>query len=159
MTGTTRTELAGRPFPKMDLPDLNGTPRTIVAAAGSCVAIGHSDCGTTRLVLPYLKRMHERRGPGTAVILILQDSPTAARELVSEQGLENPVLLEADPYPLSDELGLTTVPTLFLVSAAGVVESACEGFQRAAIEDLAERLGIEAPFFLPGDTAPAMRPG
>lgn len=153
----TRTELAGRLFPNILLLDLDGTPRPIIEAAGSCVVcVGHSDCGTTRLVLPCLERIHARRGLGTAVILILQDTPTAARELVSGQV---PVLLEPDPYPLSRELGLTTVPTLILVSPAGVVESLSEGFQRAAIEDLALRLGAPAPFFTPGDKAPALRPG
>jgi hypothetical protein len=156
----TRTELAGRPFPDIQLPGLDGILRPVAGAAGSCVVgIGHSDCGTTRLALPYLKRMHARRGPGTAVILVLQDNSTAAREFVSGQGLDFPVLLEADPFPLSRELGLTTVPTLLLVGPAGAVESVSEGFQRAAIEGLALRLGAPAPFFTPGDNAPALRPG
>jgi hypothetical protein len=154
-------DLAGRPFPKILLPDLDGTSRPVFGAAGSraLVAVGHTDCGTTRLVVPYLKRMHARRGPGTAVILVLQDSSTAARELVSEQRLGIPVLLEADPYPLSRELGLSTVPTLFLVSAAGVIERRSEGFQRAALETLAESLGVPPPLFSAGDKAPALRPG
>lgn len=156
----TKTDLAGRPFPNIRLPGLDGIDRPVVGAAGSCVVgIGHSDCGTTRLVLPYLVRMHARRGPGTAVILVLQDDSTDARELVSEHGLDFPVLLEADPYPLSRELGLTTVPTLVLVGPAGVVESVSEGFRRSAIEDLALRLGAPAPFLAPGDQAPALRPG
>jgi hypothetical protein len=155
------TELAGRLFPNVLLPGLDGAPRRIIEAAGSwtLVAVGHSDCGTTRLVLPYLKRMHARRGPGTAVVLVLQDSAAAARELVSEQRPEIPVLLEPDPYPLSGELGLTAVPTLILVRPDRVVESVSEGFQRAAIEGLALRMGVPAPLFAPGDGAPAWRPG
>jgi hypothetical protein len=156
----TKTDLAGRPFPNIRLLDLDGIEGPVVGAAGSCVVgIGHSDCATTRLAVPYLDRMHARRGPGTAVILVLQDDAAAAREFVSGEGLGLPVLLEADPYPLSRELGLTTVPTLILVGPAGVVESVSEGFQRAAIEDLALRLGAPAPFFTPADKAPALRPG
>jgi hypothetical protein len=154
------TELAGRPFPDIQLPGLDGILRPVAGAAGPfVVGIGHSDCGTTRLALPYLKRLHARRGPGTAVVLVLQDDPDSARELVSGQGPDFPVLLEADPYPLSRELGLTTVPTLILVGPAGAVESLSEGFQRAAIEGLALRLGAPAPFFTPDDNAPALRPG
>ena len=156
----TRTELAGRPFPDIQLPGLDGILRPVAGAAGSCVvAIGHSDCGTTRLALPYLKRMHARRGPGTALTLVLQDNPAAARQLVAEHGLDFPVLLEADPYPLARELGLTTVPTLILVGLEGAVDSVSEGFQRAAIEGLARRLGAPGPFFTPADKAPALRPG
>jgi hypothetical protein len=154
-------DLAGRPFPEIPLPDLDGTSRAVVGAAGSCtlVAVGHSDCGTTRLVLPYLQRIHERRGPGSSVVLVLQDEPAMARAFLSELHVDLPVRLEPEPYPLSSELGLGTVPTLFLVSSAGLIERASEGFRRAAIEDLAQRLGVPPPLFLPADAAPALRPG
>jgi hypothetical protein len=154
------TELAGRPFPHIALPDLDGTSRPVLGAAGSwLVALGHSDCGTTRLLAPYLQRMHERRGPGSSVVLVLQDEPATARAFLSELALDLPVRLEPEPYPLSSQLDLATVPTLFLVSPSGLIERGSEGFQRAAIEDLAQRLGVKAPFFLPADTAPALRPG
>jgi len=153
------TELAGRRFPDILLPDLDGTPRPIIGAAGSCVVIGHSDCNTTRLVAPYVQRMHERVGPGSSVVLVLQDEAAPARAFLSELDLDLPVRLEPDPYPLAQELGLTTVPTLFLVGPTRLVERRSEGFQRAALEDLAQRLGVEATFFLPADTAPPLRPG
>lgn len=151
-----------RPFPRITLPDLGGTPGPVADAwAGSraLVAIGHTDCETTRLVLPYLKRMGERRGPGSAVLLILQDAAAAAKAFLSGSGLEPPVRLEPDPYPLSRELGLRTVPTLLLVGPSGLIERASEGFKRADIEGFAEWLGVPAPFFLEGDVAPALRPG
>jgi hypothetical protein len=156
-----RTELAGRPFPNIALPDLDGTSRPILGAAGSwnLVAVGHTDCGTSRLVIPYLKRMRERRGPAADVVLILQDTPDAARALLSEIGVGLPVRLEPDPYPLSRELGLTTVPTLLLVGSTGRIERISAGFQRADIEEVAEWLGVGGPFFLEGDAAPALRPG
>ena len=154
------TDLAGRLFPNMLLPDLVGTPRPIVEAAGSCVvAVGHSDCGTTRLALPYLKRMHERRGRGASVVLVLQDDAAAARALLGGGDAAMPVRLEPEPYLLSRELGLTTVPTLFLVDPAGVVDQVSEGFQRAAFEEMAGRLGVPGPLFTAADAAPALRPG
>jgi hypothetical protein len=149
-------------FPKVSLPDLDGTSRPVIEAppgARTLVAVGHSDCGTTRLLLPYVQRMHERRGPGSSVVLVLQDDAATARALLSDLDVDLPVRLEPEPYPLSSELGLATVPTLFLVSSAGLIERASEGFQRAAIEDLAQRLGVPPPFFLPADPAPALRPG
>ena len=155
------TELAGRPLPNISLPDLDGTSRPVLGAAGSwtLVVIGHSDCGTTRLVAPYVQRMHERVGPGSSVVLVLQDEPATARAFLSELDLGLPVRLEPEPYALSQELGLTTAPTLFLVSPDGLIEHRSLGFQRAAIEDLAQRIGVKPPFFLPEDTAPALRPG
>jgi hypothetical protein len=123
------------------------------------VAVGHSDCGTTRLAIPYLKRMHERRGAGSSVVLVLQDDAASARAFLGEVQGDLPLRLEPDPYPLARALGLTTVPTLFLVDRKGIVERRSEGFQRAAFEEIAARLGVAAPFFLPGDAAPALRPG
>jgi hypothetical protein len=158
----TVSALAFPAFPKVSLPGLDGTSRPVVEAAPGArtlVAVGHSDCGTTRLVLPYLQRIHERRGPGSSVVLVLQDEPATARAFLSELDLDLPVRLEREPYPLSSGLGLATVPTLFLVSPAGLIERHSEGFQRAAIEDLAQRLGVQGPFFLPADAAPALRPG
>ena len=151
-----------KPFPRVELPDLEGTAGPIVAsppAGRTLVVVGHSDCGTTRLLVPYLKRIHERRGRLSSVVLVLQDDAAAARALLAELGAELPVRLEPDPYPLTQELGLATVPTLLLVDPSGLIERGSEGFERAAIEDLAARLGVRPPFFLPGDTAPALRPG
>ena len=154
------TELAGRPFPDMALPDLDGKRQLLLEAAGSCVvAVGHSDCATTRLALPYLIRTHQRRGEGSSVVLVLQDDAAAARGLLTEANADMPVRLEPDPYPLSRQLGLTTVPTLFLVDPAGVVDQVSEGFQRAAFEAMAGRLGVPGPLFAAGDAAPALRPG
>jgi hypothetical protein len=143
----------------MALPDLDGKRQPIFGASRSCIAIGHSDCGTTRLVLPYLVRMHERRAPGSSVVLVLQDDADAARAFLSDLRADLPVRLEGDPYPLAQATGLATVPTLFLVSPAGRVERTSEGFQRAGFEELAGRLGVEAPFFTARDAAPALRPG
>jgi hypothetical protein len=162
--GQKGTEL-GRPFPQIALPDLDGKRQDILGASASgpapvaCVAIGHSDCGTTRLAIPYLKRMHDRRGPGASVILVLQDDAAAARALLAEFGGDMPVRLEADPYPLAREIGLQTVPTFFLVGPDRRVERVTEGFERAALEETAARLGVQRPFFAAEDEAPALRPG
>src|SRR5687767_5612712 len=107
----TETKLAGRPFPDLLLPALDGTPRSILGAAGSCVVLGHSECGTTRLLVPFLKRMHDRRGAGSSVVLVLQDEPAPARAFLSElKAADLPARLEPPPYALSAELDLGTVP-------------------------------------------------
>ena len=163
--GRRPTDLAGRPFPQVPLPDLNGKREDILGPSGSrvasvsCIAVGHSDCGTTRLAIPYLKRMHDRRRSDASVVLVLQDDAAAARALLADLRAELPVRLEADPYPLAAATGLTTVPTFFLVGRGGRVERVSEGFERAALEEMAGRLGVPRPFFAPGDAAPTLRPG
>jgi len=153
------TDHAGRPFPEIALPDLDGKRQPILLGTPSVCVIGHSECGTTRLAIPYIKRMHDGRGPGASVVLVLQDDAAAARALLAELRAEMPVRLEADPYPLARETGLSTVPTFFLVGPGRRVERVSEGFERAALEEMAARLGVMRPFFTADDAAPALRPG
>jgi hypothetical protein len=150
------------PFPRHALPDLLGRERALAqawAAGPALIVIGHRDCATTRLTLPFVDRLHARRPPSTSVIAVLQDEPPAARELVADLGLTLPVLVEADPYPLAAELELRAAPTLLLVGTDGAIRKAAEGFARDALEEFSRALGVAEPLFSPGDTAPPRRPG
>ena len=149
-------------FPALALRDLEGTERPLSEAwseGEALVLIGHRDCKNTREALPYLDRIHRRRGPGRAVRLVLQDDSETARGLVGDLGLEVPVRLEEDPYPLAADLELIAVPTLFLVGTDGRIARVSEGFSRADLEAFAERLGASGPLFAPEDEAPEFRPG
>jgi hypothetical protein len=149
-------------FPDQVLSDLEGRPAPLAEAwrdGEALFLIGHRNCKTTRQTLPFLDRIHRRRGAGRSVRLVLQDDAETARTLVRDLGLEVPVRLEADPYPLAADLRLLTVPTLFLVDGAGRIGAVSEGFSRADLEAFAARLGVEGPLFVPEDNAPAFRPG
>ncbi len=148
-------------YPSYTLPDLSGEPRALAQfwEAGPVLILhGHRTCGTTRLALPFLDRLHRRRTRG-AVVAVLQDTPEAAADLAREMGLLLPVLLEADPYPLASALHLDVVPTLTLVEQGGAVRLTTTGFRRSDLEGFATALGVEGPFFTPDDKAPAQRPG
>jgi hypothetical protein len=150
------------PFPRLVLHTLAGDDRSLDslwAQDRALVLIGHRSCPTTRLTLPFVDRIHRRRGKGKTVVVVLQDDAQTARTLVAEQGLEVPVLLEDDPYPLAKALALAAVPTLILVDAGGSIEKVVEGFNRSELEALGERLGAPPPLFVPEDQAPAFRPG
>ena len=149
------------PFPEMGLAGLDGALRPLHDAwrdGEVLVLIGHGDCSTTRLALPFFDRIHRRHTRGSA-LLVLQDDAQAARELQRELGLLVPIRLEPSPYPLAAELGLVAVPTLFLVDRDGEILRASEGFDRSVLQSLAERLGVEGPLFATDDRAPAFRPG
>lgn len=153
---------APRQFPSVSLPDLEGVRWPMAQAwpgGPVLIALGHGECATTRLMLPYVDRIHRRRAPGTTALAILQDSTEEAREVVKELGLELPVYLEEEPFALSAELGLRTVPVLLLVQPDRSISRASEAFRRADVEACARDLGVTDPFFLPGDTAPELRPG
>ena len=128
-------------------------------SAPALVVIGHSDCDTTRLLLPYMDRIHRKRDQRHHVLAVLQDDPQAARALCDELALDLPIALEADPYPLSEALDLTTVPTLLAVDPDGLITRVSEGFRREDVEAFATVAGHPTPFFAADDNAPALRPG
>jgi hypothetical protein len=150
-------------FPSLSLPDLSGAERPLVTAwaeGPALFVVGHRDCVTTRLALPFVDRIHRRRPPAASVVAILQDDPESARELVHDLDLTLPVRLEADPYPLSSELELRTVPTLMLVGQDRHITRALEGFRRDELEALAREMGVAGPLFADADAGvPARRPG
>jgi hypothetical protein len=149
-------------FPDAVLPDVDGTaaPLSQAWAGGpALVVLGHRTCKTTRETLPWVNRLHQRRGPGATVVTVLQDDPATARELIAAQGLEMPVRLEADPYPLAAALGLTTVPTLFAVDASGAITAVSEGLRRADLEAFGRHLGVTGELFGAEDKVPAGKPG
>jgi hypothetical protein len=150
------------PFPRHSLPDLDGVQRPLELAwseGPALVVIGHRDCATTRLTLPFVDRLYQRRPPGASVIAVLQDDADAARALLADLGLTMPVALEADPYPLATELELRAAPTLLLVGRDGIIARAAEGFSRDELQAFSAALGIQEPLFAPDDTAPPRRPG
>ena len=149
-------------FPDVELPGLDGRRRPLSEAwaqGWALVTIGHGDCQTTRLALPFVDRLHRRAASTAMAVAVLQDTAAEARSLVEQLALELPVRREEDPYPLAQRLMLQTVPTLFLVDPRGLIEGVSEGFRRADLEAFAARLGAAPPLFLPGDDAPALRPG
>jgi hypothetical protein len=147
-------------FPAVRLPALDGGERDLGALAGpTLVAFGHADCATTRLLLPYVERIHRRRPPGTEVVVVLQDEAADARALAQEMGLSAPILLDVEPWPLGVALGATTVPLMLLVGADRRIERTFAAFRRADVEEAASLLGAGLPVFAPGDAAPVLRPG
>lgn len=150
------------PFPALALPDLRGVVRALARAwaeGEALVVIGHRDCATTRLTVPFVDRLHRLRGPGHEVLLVLQDEPDDARAFADELGLEVPVLIEPHPYPVAAALDLRTVPTLMLVGPDGRISAVSEGFRRDDLESFAARLGASAPLFTADDTVPPRKPG
>ncbi len=150
------------PFPALTLARLEGGPFALPeawSAGPALIVLGHSDCPTTRLSLPFVDRLHRRRPRHVSVVAVLQDTPAAAAALRGEMGLDLPIVLEEEPYPVASALRLRTVPTLFVVGTDGRIARAAEGFRRDHLEAITREIGAEAPLFTPADAGPAHRPG
>ena len=145
-------------FPSRALTGLTGPPRDLSRVARpTLVVLGHAECDTTRLLLPFAERIHRGRRAGTEVVVVLQDVAEEARALVRELRLRAPVLLDPPPYALGTALRARTVP-LTMVVRGGRVEETWPAFRRADLERAAELFGA-APLFRPEEDVPALRPG
>jgi hypothetical protein len=149
-------------FPREALPDVQGVPYALAEAWANGPALfmlGHRNCKTTRETLPWVERIHRRRGPGASAVAILQDDAETARELIAALKLELPVRLESDPYVVAAALEIVTVPTLFLVNPDGEIVGVSEALRRADLERFAAKLGVKGALFGPEDKVPALKPG
>jgi hypothetical protein len=153
---------ASRPrfLPALALPALAGGTSDLTRAAGpTLVTLGHGECPTTRLLLPYVERIRRGRRRGTEVVVVLQDTPEDARALAAELSLSAPILLDQEPYALSAALAADTVPLTLLVAPGGRIEREWPAFRRQDLEEVAALFGVPPPFFAADDRAPALRPG
>jgi hypothetical protein len=147
-------------FPALALPALDGGVRDLSRVVRpTLVSLGHGECPTTRLLLPYVERIHHARRPGTDVLVVLQDTPDDARALAAELSLTAPILLDEEPYALGAALGTDTVPLSLLVAPGGRIERTWPAFRRRDLEEAAALFGVPAPFFAADDPAPELKPG
>jgi len=98
------------------------------------------------------------------VVAISQDPAPAAREFQSRHGARIETAYDPEPWPASDALGLTTVPTFFRVEADGRIAERIEGWNRERMRELARRgAGLAgraaADIVQPGEQPPPVKPG
>lgn len=153
----------GAPAPGFQLCDLAGTEHALsglVANGPILLVFFKISCPTCQLTLPFLERLHTRALPGAPRIIgISQDSAAGTREFNEHFGITFPVLLDpaAARYPASNAYRITTVPSLFLIGAGGVIEWSLNGFHKAELESLGARFGGSP--FTANERVPVMRPG
>ena len=149
----------GQAFPDFDLQESNGKHHSFVNltadAPVALFAVFKTDCPTSQFSLPYLNRLVEQV-PGLPFVGISQDSPGQTEEFLHEwKPRFSLVLYEEEPYLLSNALGVTNVPSLYLVSRAGVVLACDFGYSEKFWESLARRaakaFGIRAAPIVPPD--------
>ena len=154
----------GSPFPSIALRDEKG--QVVTVPPGKVLyAFFKTTCPTCELAWPYLERVRKiGEGGGLSVLAVSQDDPETTRRFYDALGVAIPTLYDRDPWAASEAVGLTTVPTLFLVGRDGVVHDSVIGFQRHKMEEFAALAADGAgrqgkALFLPGEDVPAIKPG
>ena len=118
------------------------------------LAFLQTDCPTCRLITPYLNTL--ARG-GVPVTGISQDDEGPTQEFVQQMDVQFPV--ERDTaFDLTKRFKVNTIPTLCVVEDRGRVIRVEPGFDKLALNQIAELFG-HAPVATPYDGAPASKPG
>ena len=131
----------GTPFPSIALRDETGAP--VASPNGETLyAVFKTTCPTCELAWPYLERIASvgDEGGTADVLAVSQDEPAKTRKpSPSVSGTRLETAYDPSPWPASDALGVTTVPTLFRVGADGVIAETVVGFDRERFRALARR--------------------
>jgi peroxiredoxin len=160
--------LAGQQAPAFALNGADGHPFSLAEALrkGPVVAAFFKiTCPVCQFTLPFLERLHETYGDQRVSFWgISQDDARDTKEFCQELGVTFPALLDEDGYPVSNQYGLTSVPTVLLVAPDGKVLVSSVGFSKADLErissELARLLGRSpAPVFKPDEVVPDYKPG
>jgi peroxiredoxin len=164
---------AGDRAPNLDrwFPDADGNEHNLAHAlqAGPLlIAIYKSSCGASKAMMPILNRFVDRYGIfGLQVFGVAQDSPNVTRSFIRRSGgLDYPVLIEGEDFPLSIEFDIFATPTVYVVRQDGTIAYTTMGFLRVQLEEfsqaVSEVLGVtyqpiideevdeEIPLFVPG---------
>jgi peroxiredoxin len=159
---------AGAQAPAISLQDMNGATVTLADALkkGPVVAAFFKvSCPTCQFAAPFLERLHETyAGPKFTLFGISQDDARDTREFFKEFDVEFPSLIDAEGYPVSNQYGITNVPTVFLISPDGKIQTSSVGFEKKALEKIAAEAAraTGAPpkaLFKPSEAVPEIKPG
>jgi peroxiredoxin len=150
-------------FPEIELETESGD-RFIAERAGALYGFFKTTCPTSELTWPYYDRIREIGAKGLRTFAVSQDDRADTAEFNRRLRIRLETLYDPPPWKASSALGLTNVPTFFLVGADRRIRETVVGFQRQRLEDLARQAakasGGPAPrLFRTEDPIPLIVPG
>jgi peroxiredoxin len=151
---------AGAKTPAFELTDMNGgsqSLRAILQKGPALLAFFKSSCPVCQLTFPYLQRMSA--STAVQVVGISQDDANTTNGFNRRFGVTFQTLLDQSKagYPVSNEFGIATVPSIFLIEPDETISTAFSGFSKRDMQAVGERAGVQP--FSPGENVPEMRPG
>jgi peroxiredoxin len=161
---------AGVKAPEIKLPLVDGREFSLSHARQRgpvVVAFFKVSCPVCQFAFPYLERMYKAYGNSRKVTLVgvSQDNAKDTEAFNREFGVSFPVLLDdIAKYPASNAYKLTNVPSIFLISPEGEVETSIVGWSKQEMEGLGRTLAeasgaLPVPIVLAGEKIPDYKPG
>jgi peroxiredoxin len=125
-------------FPQIELETESGA-RFVPPAAEILYVFFKTTCPTSELSWPYLERLRRIAAAALPVFAVSQDERPETAEFNERLGVHVETLYDPSPWKASAALGLSNVPTFFLVGPGGRIRETIVGFQRPKLEALARR--------------------
>ena len=158
----------GTPAPAFSLKDADGKRYALAEALKTgpvLLAFFKISCPVCQFTFPFLERLHQEvKGQESLHVWgVSQNDASETRSFAREYNCTFPLLIDEAGYPVSNQFGLSYVPTLFLVKPDGQIQVSSVGFVRADIEAVAgefsRRLGQPIRVFQAADNVPDFKPG
>jgi peroxiredoxin len=162
---------AGRKAPAFELSGVDGSKYSLDGAltrAPLLAVFFKVSCPTCQFTFPFVQRLYRQflnaGATGVQVWGISQDNIQDTLHFAREFDLTFPLLIDEEPYELSQDYGLTHVPSLFLIAPDGQVEMSGDGFAKSDLlairKSLAQHLSAKPDeLFRPGEHIPEFKPG
>jgi peroxiredoxin len=120
-------------------------------------------CPTCQLTLPYINKIHEAYGNDVRFFAIAQDNAEKTEQFAKDYGLTLPLLLDENPYPVSRQYQLVSVPSIFLINPDHTIRYSGEGFVKQELMNLAdviaEKTGKPQIELFGNESIPEFKPG
>jgi len=157
----------GSTAPSFTLQDLDEKTRSLKDLPDGALLLlvfYHSGCPTCQLSMPFVGNLARTVKSGRVMIWgVSQDEEDESQRFAQVKGLEMPVLVDPEPYKVSQEYGLTNVPTLFLIDSRRRIIDQCVGFAKVDFSRIADTVaghaGVAPPDIYSGQQVPAMAYG
>ncbi len=151
--------------PEFSLKDMVGKSHSlanILAHGPTLLAFFKVSCPVCQYTFPFLERIYQGSGREKGAVQIIGVSQDPERQTVDfrrEFGITFPMLLDeaSETYPASNEFGISSVPSLFIIEQDGKISMSGAGFAKKDLEMFGHRMGV-APFH-PGERVPEQKPG
>jgi peroxiredoxin len=168
--GQTMAALStGTSAPDFNLPTMDGqrfSLREALARGPVVAAFFKVSCPVCQYAFPFLQRIYESyKKQGVTIVGISQNDRKDTAAFMKDAGVTFPVLLDdTRTYRVSNDYGLTNVPTVFWIAPDGEIEISSVGWIRKEIEEINQRVaeaeaGKAQPVFRPGEQVADFRAG
>lgn len=153
----------GATFPEIALETESGAP-FVPPRTEAVYGFFKTTCPTSELAWPHFERISRIGAGGLPVFAVSQDDREETAKFYEKLGISLETLYDPPPWTASAALGLTNVPTFFLVGGNGRIRKTIVGFQRSRLEQIAGRAAMlsgrpPVRLFSIGDHIPLIVPG